>query len=153
PRSKAVRADVPEAVFEQPKTPSGGAAAPSEQVLALAAAVSGPEHQPAAQNPAQAASPPLPPAPAAAQARGAEAHPPQWSTAEVAAGLMECVSLLAPVAADVIPLAPIRYNDCGTPAPVLLRSLGGKDKVAVDPPMLMNCPMVAALSRWMEKTV
>ena len=66
---------------------------------------------------------------------------------------MECVNLLAPVAADVIPLAPIRYNDCGTPAPVLLRSIGGKDKIAVDPPMLMNCPMVVALSRWMEKTV
>jgi hypothetical protein len=66
---------------------------------------------------------------------------------------MECVNLLAPVSAEVIPLAPIRFNDCGTPAPVLLRSLGGKDKVAVDPPMLMNCPMVVALSRWMERTV
>ena len=40
--------------------------------------------------------------------------------AEVAAALMECVNLLAPVTADVIPLAPIRYSDCGTPAPVLV---------------------------------
>jgi hypothetical protein len=142
-----------EAVSEQAKTPPGGAAAPSEQVLALAAAVSGPDPQPAAQGPVQAASPPLPPAPAVPQAGQTEAPPPQWSTAEVAAALMECVNLLAPVAADVIPLAPIRYNDCGTPAPVLLRSIGGKDKVAIDPPMLMNCPMVVALSRWMEKTV
>ncbi len=63
------------------------------------------------------------------------------------------MSLLAPMSAQVIPLAPIRFNDCGTPAPVLLRSIGDKDKVAVDPPMLMNCPMVVALSRWMEKTV
>ena len=58
---------------------------------------------------------------------------------------MECVNLLAPINAQVVPLAPLRYGDCGTPAPVLLRSFGGKDKVAVDPPMLMNCPMVVAL--------
>jgi hypothetical protein len=152
-RSNAARPGAPKAVSEQAKTPPGGAATPSEQVLALAAAVSGPDPQPAAQDPAQAASPPLPPAPAAPQTGETEAPPPQWSTAEVAAGLMECVNLLAPVTADVIPLAPIRYSDCGTPAPVLLRSIGGKDKIAVDPPMLMNCPMVVALSRWMEKTV
>ena len=72
---------------------------------------------------------------------------------EVGAALMQCVSLLAPVSAEVIPLAPVRYNDCGTPAPVLLRSIGGKDKIAVDPPLVMNCPMVAALASWMEKTV
>ena len=28
-----------------------------------------------------------------------------------------------------------------------------KDKIVIDPPLVMNCPMVAALSRWMEKTV
>ena len=66
---------------------------------------------------------------------------------------MQCVSLLAPISAEVIPLAPVRYNDCGTPAPVLLRSIGGKDRIAVDPPLVMNCPMVAALSHWLEKTV
>ena len=66
---------------------------------------------------------------------------------------MQCVSLLAPISAEVIPLAPVRYNDCGTPAPVLLRSIGGKDRIAVDPPLVMNCPMVVALSRWLEKTV
>ena len=148
-RSNAVRTGAPEAVSEQAETPSGSAAAPS--VLALAAVISGPAPQPATQDPAPVGSP-LPSTPAAPQARATEA-PPQWSTAEVAAGLMECVNLLAPVTADVIPLAPIRYNDCGTPAPVLLRSIGGKDKVAVDPPMLMNCPMVVALSHWIEKTV
>ena len=66
---------------------------------------------------------------------------------------MECVNLLAPIIAQVVPLAPLRYGDCGTPAPVLLRSFGGKDKVAVDPPMLMNCPMVVALNRWLDKVV
>jgi hypothetical protein len=132
------RSEAPGAVTEQAKTTSGGAT-PNGEVRALAAAVSGDDARPAGSDEAQASSPPAP--------------PPEWSTAEVAAALMECVNLLAPVSAEVIPLAPIRFNDCGTPAPVLLRSIGDKDKVAVDPPMLMNCPMVLALSRWMEKTV
>jgi hypothetical protein len=95
------------------------------------------------------------PAPAAGRPEGGPAAPPadHWSEAEVDAALMECVRLLGPTTAEVISLAPIRANDCGTPAPVLLRSLGGTDKVVVDPPLLTNCPMVAALSRWMEQTV
>jgi hypothetical protein len=153
PASNAARSEAPEAVSEQAKTLPQAAATPSQEVRALAAAVSGPDPLPAAPGPAPEASPPLAPAPAAPQAGEAEAPPPEWFTAEVAAALMECVNLLAPVSAQVIPLAPIRFNDCGTPAPVLLRSIGDKDKVAVDPPMLMNCPMVVALSRWMEKTV
>jgi len=97
------------------------------------------------------------PAPAAGGAEGGApanaASPDRWSEAEVDAALMECVRLLGPRSAEVISLAPIRTADCGTPAPVLLRSLGDKDKVMVDPPLLTNCPMVAALSRWMEETV
>ena len=95
------------------------------------------------------------PFPDATAGGSTDATPPpdHWSEAEVAAGLMECVRLLGPRSAEVISLAQIRTADCGTPAPVLLRSLGGKDKVMVDPPLLTNCPMVAALSRWMEETV
>jgi hypothetical protein len=95
---------------------------------------------------------PLPDA-AAGGSTDAPPAPDHWSESEVTAGLMECVRLLGPRSAEVISLAPIRTADCGTPAPVLLRSLGDKDKVMVDPPLLTNCPMVAALSRWMEETV
>ncbi len=79
--------------------------------------------------------------------------PAQWSDREVEAALMECLHLLAPLTAEVVPLAPIRNASCGTPAPVLLRSIGAKEKVVVDPPLLINCPMVAALNRWLETTV
>jgi len=79
--------------------------------------------------------------------------PLQWSDREIEAALMECMHLLAPVTAEVVPLAPIRNGDCGTPAPVLLRSIGSKEKVTVDPPFLVNCPMIVALNRWLEKTV
>jgi hypothetical protein len=77
----------------------------------------------------------------------------QWTDREIEAALMECLHLLAPLTADVVPLAPIRNGSCGTPAPVLLRSLGANEKVIVDPPLLINCPMVVALNRWLEKTV
>ncbi|MGB2932351.1 MAG: extensin family protein [Methyloceanibacter sp.] len=81
------------------------------------------------------------------------ARPERWSPTEVGAALMECVNLLAPVNAQVVPLAPLRDADCGTPAPVLLRSIGGKSRIVVDPPLVMNCPMVVALSRWLDNTV
>ena len=66
---------------------------------------------------------------------------------------MECLHLLAPLTAEIVPLAPIRSGSCGAPAPVLLRSLGAKEKVIVDPPLLINCPMIVALHGWLEKTV
>jgi hypothetical protein len=131
----------PLAQSEQAKTQAEAAGTPLAEVRALAAAVSG---SPTGSATSQAGTGP---------AIAAVAPPPEWSGVEVGAALMECVNLLAPINAQVIPLAPVRYNDCGTPAPVLLRSIGGKDRIAVDPPLVMNCPMVAALSRWLEKTV
>jgi hypothetical protein len=131
----------PLAQSEQAKTQADAAGTPLAEVRALAAAVSG---SPTGSETSQAGTEP---------AIAAAAPPPEWSGVEVGAALMECVNLLAPINAQVIPLAPVRYNDCGTPAPVLLRSIGGKDRIAVDPPLVMNCPMVAALSRWLEKTV
>ena len=123
---------------EQAKTSAEAAGKQLAEVRALAATVSGaPSETPQAGIGAAVEAPP----------------PPEWTPIEVGAALMQCVSLLAPIGAEVIPLAPVRYNDCGTPAPVLLRSIGGKDRIAVDPPLVMNCPMVAALSRWLEKTV
>jgi hypothetical protein len=124
-----------------------------EEVRALAETIAGNKPTPDSQPPALEVSTPAAADPMVAQPAEAVASPPQWSETEVAAALMECVQLLAPIAAEVVPLAPLRYNDCGTPAPVLLRSVGSKDKVAVDPPLLMNCPMVVALNRWLDKIV
>jgi hypothetical protein len=74
----------------------------------------------------------------------------QKSHYEVELALMECLRLLAPVSAEVVPVAPIREGNCGTPAAVLLQSLGDKEKVTFDPPLLLNCPMVVALGHWLE---
>jgi hypothetical protein len=76
-----------------------------------------------------------------------------WSDAEIRAALIKCIQSVAPVVADVVPIAPIRNGDCGTPAPVLLRSIGDKNKVTFDPPLLFNCPMVVALYRWLDEAV
>jgi hypothetical protein len=136
-----------------PTTGSEQATATLEQVRALAETIAGPEPAPAAQSTAPQVFSPDAPGAAAPQSAKPDELPTQWSETEVAAALMQCVSLLAPINAQVVPLAPIRYNDCGTPAPVLLRSVGPEDKVAVDPPMLLNCAMVVALSRWLDKVV
>jgi hypothetical protein len=66
---------------------------------------------------------------------------------------MECLRLLAPLNVEIVPVAPIREGDCGTPAAVLVRSLGDKEKVTFDPPLLLNCPMVVALGHWLESAV
>jgi hypothetical protein len=79
--------------------------------------------------------------------------PLSWSHLQIEAALMECLNVLAPIDAEIVPLAPLAYGGCGTPAPVLLRSLGAKDKVTLDPPLLVNCPIVAALNRWLERKV
>ena len=76
-----------------------------------------------------------------------------WTDKEIEAALMQCVQALAPITADVDSLAPIRSGDCGAAAPVLVKSIGGADKVSIDPPLVLDCAMVAALDRWLRDSV
>lgn len=112
--------------------------------------------QTSAENPARARTPApnaSAPAPKIMPPEAAFLVPPlQWSHLQVEAALMECVAMLAPIDAEIVPLAPHAYGGCGTPAPVLLRSLGA-DKVSIDPPLLVNCPVVVALNRWLQQNV
>jgi hypothetical protein len=89
---------------------------------------------------------------AAAGAQADQAAPAEdvWTDAELAAGLRECVRLLAPVAAEVALEEPIKHGQCGTPAPLLLRSAGAVAKVKLDPAPMMNCQLAAKLTRWVE---
>ena len=84
----------------------------------------------------------VPPAPAVA-----------WSDEEIKTALTQCVQALAPLSADVAPLSPLRSGECGTPAPVLLKSIGDEDKVAFDPPLTLDCAMVVGLDRWLKESV
>jgi hypothetical protein len=53
----------------------------------------------------------------------------------------------------VKPAPPLKEGDCGTPAPVLLKSLGRTSTVEMRPPIVLSCPAVAALHDWLEQTV
>src|SRR5262245_31166584 len=76
-----------------------------------------------------------------------------WTTKEIEMALMQCVQMLAPINADVTPLDPIRSGDCGAPAPVLVKSMGGAEKVSFDPPLVLDCAMVVGLDRWLAESV
>jgi hypothetical protein len=76
-----------------------------------------------------------------------------WTEAEIVHGREECMHLLPSVAADVEMLAPIKSADCGLPAPVRLKSVGSSSTVIFDPPVEVNCRMMAALYRWNKTTL
>jgi len=76
-----------------------------------------------------------------------------WTDKEIKTALAQCLQALAPITADVAPLGPIRSGDCGTAAPVLVKSIGGAHKVSFDPPLILDCAMVVGLDRWLEKSV
>jgi glucose/arabinose dehydrogenase len=76
-----------------------------------------------------------------------------WTDAEVAAAKAKCAEALASIKLNYEPLAPIKQGLCGTPAPILLKSLGSDPKVELDPPAIMTCQLARALNNWLDKTV
>jgi hypothetical protein len=88
----------------------------------------------------------------ASPARRQDASTP-WTIEEVAEARAQCIALLAPIVADVVPAPPVKQGDCGAPSPVLLKSLGRTTTVELRPPITLNCATVAALYDWLEHTV
>lgn len=80
--------------------------------------------------------------------------PPEvWTPEELAAGLRQCVQLLAPATADVAMEEPMKRGQCGTPAPLALKSAGSKDKVEFSPAPTMNCRLAASMGEWVDKVL
>ena len=77
----------------------------------------------------------------------------EWSRDEVARAREQCMHMLSGEPADVEWLEPIRKGDCGLPAPVRLKSVGSDRKVVFDPPVDVNCRLVAALGKWVKGTL
>lgn len=73
-----------------------------------------------------------------------------WTDVEVAAAKAKCTVLLSGIRLDFEPLPPIQRGLCGTPAPILLRSLGVAPKVELDPPAIVSCDLAKALSEWVD---
>jgi hypothetical protein len=101
--------------------------------------------------PSAAASPgPAPaPEPAAEAAQGEPPKPDVWSDPEVIGALRDCLKQLAPIVAEVDVVAPVKQDQCGTPAPVMLRRIAsGNSRLEIRPPAMLNCAMVAHLHEW-----
>ena len=145
--TKSTAVTAPKVAPPQVQAPrTAGAPAPPAAPAATAAATA------AAMSPAAPAGNPTPSpgAPATAEA----APPPDvWTPDEVMAGLRQCLRLLAPAAVDIELQEPMKHGQCGTPAPLLLHSIGTSEKVTFDPAPQMNCRLAASLSEWVEKVL
>jgi len=76
-----------------------------------------------------------------------------WTEAEIEAAKAKCKELLTGDPLDYEQLPPIKEGICGTPAPVLLRAVGTDQKVTINPPATMSCPMADVLGEWLRDTV
>jgi hypothetical protein len=96
----------------------------------------------------------LPMAPSTEEGEKAPQEPTAaWTDVEIKTALMQCIKALAPITADVAPVDPIRNGDCGAPAPVRVTSIGNTETVSFDPPLVLDCAMVAGLDRWLKDSV
>jgi hypothetical protein len=116
----------------------------------------------AASAPQQQASTPLPPPEPKSEHKSdpetdtamAEPVPDTWSDAEIIAALRDCLKRLAPLGAEVEIAAPMKQEQCGSAAPVLLKRIGtGSSRVEFQPAPMLNCAMVSTLHTWVEKTL
>jgi hypothetical protein len=76
-----------------------------------------------------------------------------WTPEELAANLRSCVQLLAPSVVDVELEEPMKHGQCGSAAPLVLRSIGGTEKIEFSPAPTMNCRLAASLGEWAEKVL
>ena len=76
-----------------------------------------------------------------------------WTDAEIAAAKAACTKQLAEVTLDYEPLPAIKEGMCGTPAPILVKSIGDDPKVEISPPATMNCAVAEAVAHWLKETV
>lgn len=79
--------------------------------------------------------------------------PPAWTEAEIAAAKAECDKLTKGLSVEMRYVPPIRQGQCGAAQPVEVKSLGSGQKVTLVPPAIMNCRMVAMLTRWIDTSV
>lgn len=76
-----------------------------------------------------------------------------WSKEEIETAKANCAAILKAVDAVTIPEAPVREGNCGAPAPVRLVTIGKNPEVALSPPPLVTCELVAGLHQWMKDHV
>jgi hypothetical protein len=77
-----------------------------------------------------------------------------WSQQDIEQAQARCAALLRGLHVVAVPELPIREGaECGTAAPMKLVSLGKSPQVALSPPPIVTCNMIASLYRWLERDV
>lgn len=76
-----------------------------------------------------------------------------WPKEEIDAAKASCAAILKSVQAVTIAEGPVREGGCGAPAPVRLVSIGKNPEVALSPPPLVTCELVAGLYQWMKNDI
>lgn len=77
-----------------------------------------------------------------------------WSQRDIELAQARCAVLLKSLNVVAVPEVPIREGpECGTAAPMKLVSLGKNPQVALSPPPIVTCDMIAALHGWLEHDV
>lgn len=79
--------------------------------------------------------------------------PADATAADIAAAKLRCGELLNQIAIEFRYLPPLKDGACGTTQPIEVSSIGNKPKVLLSPPATMNCPLAAALARWVGDTL
>ena len=94
------------------------------------------------------------PIPPPSEAKAPPPEPDTWSEAEIITALKDCLKRVAPLGAEIEIATAVKDEQCGAPAPVLLKRIGsGSSRVDFQPPPMLNCAMVASLHTWIEKTL
>jgi hypothetical protein len=89
-----------------------------------------------------------------AAAKVEQPPPDEWSDDAIIGALKDCLKRLAPLGAEIEVSTPLKQEQCGTPAPVMLKRIGtGANRVEFQPPPMLNCAMVASLHAWVEQTL
>ena len=77
-----------------------------------------------------------------------------WTNAEIAAAKTACdASCSKTWRSTTSRCRRSKEGICGTPAPILVKSIGSDPKVAIDPPATMNCALAAGLAKWLKAKV
>lgn len=80
--------------------------------------------------------------------------PNAWSAQEIALAQARCTALLKGLDLVALPEVPFREGtECGTPAPMRLVGIGSNPQIALSPPPVLTCDMIAALHKWLERDV
>src|SRR4029078_10427775 len=78
----------------------------------------------------------------------------EWSEADIITALKDCLKRVAPLGAEIDIAPAVKHEQCGAPAPVMVKRIGsGASRVEFQPPPMLNCAMVASLHTWIEKTL